>query len=307
MIKDVYKKMFRTVFSPVFQLLYKSHVLTPRMIIRVDGGICSQIHFYLIGCLFREKGYEVEFDLSWYAEKGTDMDGRHLRNFDLLKLFPRLPFRQASFVSRRLYRCLYCHLNDYFSGERLSYLDLLPPRYLAGYYQDSDSLYRVKFGQYFRIDRNVLDGPSMAVLERIAGVDNAVAVHVRRGDLSGYNPAYGQPASIRYFAEAMAYLAGRHEGCRYFFFSDEPEWCREYLVPVVPEGASCEVVDVNGSDKGYMDLVLMAHCRHQIASKGTIGKYAALLKQRRGEVVICNDDVDRVWGGRLPDSVLIPT
>lgn len=40
------------------------------VIIRVDGGICSQIAFFVLGLVFKEKGYEVKYDLSWFETSG---------------------------------------------------------------------------------------------------------------------------------------------------------------------------------------------------------------------------------------------
>ena len=60
--------------------------------------------------------------------------------------------------------------------------------------------------------------------------------------------------------------------------------------------SNCKVVDINGSDKGYMDLFLIARCRHQITSKGTLGKYGALLGDNPEKtVVLCDDKVEYPW------------
>ena len=307
MIKDICKQIFRSIFTPIFLLLFKSHILTPRIIVKVDGGICSQMHFYLIGSLFKEKGYKVEYDLSWYVQDGFDMTGKFCRNFDLLKLFPNLQFKRASLFATRLYRCMFSYVNDYFSNKELDYLSLCPPRYLAGYYKDPKNLYQTKFKHYFPIDNNVLDKDNLAVLCNIQGIKNSVAIHVRRGDLSAYLPAYGYPASTQYFITAIEYLNKKYDACCYFIFSDEPEWCKNNLINYLPSGFQYKIVDLNGSDKGYMDLILIANCRHQITSKGSLGKYGALLKQGNGEVIICNDDTNKIWESLIPNSVLIPS
>ena len=36
------------------------------IIVRVDGGIASQIGFVALGKAFEEKGYQVKYDLSWF-------------------------------------------------------------------------------------------------------------------------------------------------------------------------------------------------------------------------------------------------
>lgn len=40
------------------------------VIIRVDGGIGSQIAFIALGFAFEEKGIEVKYDLGWFEESG---------------------------------------------------------------------------------------------------------------------------------------------------------------------------------------------------------------------------------------------
>ena len=45
-----------------------------------------------------------------------------------------------------------------------------------------------------------------------------------------------------------------------------------------------------------MDLFLIARCRHQITSKGTLGKYGALLGDNPEKtVVLCDDKVEYPW------------
>ena len=68
-----------------------------------------------------------------------------------------------------------------------------------------------------------------------------------------------------------------------------------YSALYLTEG-NCKIVDINGSDKGYMDLFLIARCKHQITSKGTLGKYGALLGDNSEKmVVLCNDEVEYPW------------
>lgn len=309
-IKSIYKKILRLILSPIFLLLFKLHILIPKIIIRVDGGICSQMHFYLIGRLFHEKGYHVEYDLLWYVENGLDMDGKFSRDFKLLQIFPDLPFKKATRLSARFYRLLFNYKNNYFSSiesEDFNYLQLLPPKYLSGYYKDPANLYQNKFKKYFQINEEVLDQKNLIVLHDIQKCQNSVAIHIRRGDLSSYSSAYGYPASIQYFITAVNFLNSKYKDCYYFIFSDEPDWCRTNIINVLPSCNTYNIIDINGSDKGYMDLILISSCKHQITSKGTLGKYGALLKKEKGEVIICDDAINRIWGDYIPNSVLIPS
>ena len=93
----------------------------------------------------------------------------------------------------------------------------------------------------------------------------------------------------------------------FYFFSDEPEWVASELIPYLEfANENCKVVDINGSDKGYMDLFLIAYCKHQITSKGTLGKYGALLRDSADKIVIlCDDKVEYQWKGVFHNSVFL--
>lgn len=72
--------------------------------IRIDGGICSQMIQYAFGQLLRNKlkqnhiNAKVKYDLSWFTDDGWDLLHKDKRNFDLKKLFPTLNLNIASNV-----------------------------------------------------------------------------------------------------------------------------------------------------------------------------------------------------------------
>lgn len=77
------------------------------IIIRSDGGICSQIDFVALGQYFADKGYEVKYDLSWFDECGKSTDGRFARNYDMPKAFPDLKLEIATTQEIALYKRKY--------------------------------------------------------------------------------------------------------------------------------------------------------------------------------------------------------
>ena len=75
--------LFRMVNRVVWKLLFKTisiirkvvasvgirlNWLDRMVLVRMDGGICSQMHFYMIGHYFEEKGFTVKYDLSWFLD-----------------------------------------------------------------------------------------------------------------------------------------------------------------------------------------------------------------------------------------------
>lgn len=184
-------------------------VISPKIMILLDGGICSQMHQYLLGQLYRNRGYKIAYDLSFYDECGMDKDHKFVRNFDLLKAFP--------------------------------YLEL-------------------------------------------------------------------ESASVDYFKRSVDYCKKQMAAVPYFyFFSDEPDWVINELVPSLQLTIdNCKVVNINGSDKGYMDLILIARCKHQITSKGTMGKYGALLMDNPQKItILCDDEIEYSWRELLQNPVFL--
>ena len=80
-------------------------VSMPKVIIYMDGGICSQMSMYLRGQFFREVA-EVLYDTTWFELCGKDLDGRFDRKLELKELFPTLEFKTVSRKQKR-FQCCY--------------------------------------------------------------------------------------------------------------------------------------------------------------------------------------------------------
>lgn len=237
-------------------------------VLRVDGGICSQIAFVALGEQLREQGLDVKYDLSFYRDRGRDDNGRFARNWEFPSAFPGIPTPEASDAEVRLAR----GSRTWSGGVHIP----RPPFLYDGYQGRQEAFYAnvARFANAFRPDLSKAD----AVLrDAIAAEAEACAVHVRRGDLSVANAAYGRPASILYFVRAMAIVRALAPDAKFFIFSDEPDWVRAHLLREVPADLRCTVCEANGSDRGHADLWLISRCPHVIASQGSLGLFGALL------------------------------
>ena len=291
--------MLDRVLRLLAKILVAIHVLQKMVVVRVDGGICSQMHFYLIGRYFCEKGFKVKYDLYWYKKYGKDLNGNDVRNFDLLKAFPYLKFDIVKDWELFMYRHLGYNNKKYTLAS--------PPTYLGSYYEDNYNMYTDSFPKYFHGDISVLDIENRKQYQIIQAKQNAVAIHVRRGDLANYNGAYGNPVGKKYFAKAIDYVNRLCNDAFFYFFSDEPDWVKKTLIGQLPLKGNCQIVDINGSEKGYMDLMLISACKHQICSKGSLGKYGGLLRnEKNGMIIVFDDEVERKnWSGKHPKIVFI--
>ena len=244
------------------------------VIVRIDGGICSQINFFAYGHVIQKMlggKVTVKYDLSWFRENGKDYNGRFERNWDFPKAFPDLPVEEASreeIAAVKKRRTL-----DF---SELSTLEgVSAPAYLGGYPKMCFNLpgCRQMLAERFK---PALNAESAAVADEIVK-GPACAVHVRRGDLSVSSVAYGVPCSNEYFAKTIKIVRALEPKARFYFFSDEPNYVHDVLLPALPHDLDSKIVGFNGSDKGYMDLALIAKCGYVIASIGSLGVFGAFL------------------------------
>ena len=311
-IKRVIKQLlffFKQLLSFFYKAFLTLKIVKPKIIVRMDGGISSQMHQYLLGRIFSEKGYNVTYELSFYKKWAKDNNGRFERNFDLLKAFPYLEFKQSSKIDSMVYPISFADRSIFYDhdNEDLFLYDLKPPKLLGGYYRIPNEVWKNLFPNYFRIDPLILDKNSYSLYTEIKGNKHTVGVHVRRGDLKVFNDAYGAPAGFDYFCKAISYFCSKIEKPFFYFFSDEPQWIEDELIGKLPPlNAQYKIVTGNGSDKGYMDLFLLASCEHQITSKGSFGKLGALLSKSEDKIVIlCDDSIEHAWKNILINPIFL--
>lgn len=311
-VAGIVKTSLKRCASAVGRLLVDMRMLPRRSYVKVDGGICSQMHFYLVGRILARRGHEVRFDTTWYRDSGMDSDGRFCRNFDILKVFPDLDFPiDNTGLIRWLYTKAFYRRNDYYdTAAKTDWQQVSVPVFFDGYFRDSDDMYGKLFDETFVVDTSVLPEDNLVVLSAIDAATrdaDSCAVHIRRGDLARYEKAYGEPATAEYFKAATAAVRAENPDVRFFLFSDEPDWCRSHVVPLLGDG-EVTVVDVNGSDRGWCDLILMSRCRHHVTSQGSMGKYAALLRTpalRDGLVVLPPNATSSEWTARFAREIAV--
>lgn len=270
--KDVLLQWYRR-HSLIIKII-KRMIKNPVSIVMVNGGICSQMQQYLIGVYLAEKGQRVTYDLSFYDT--YKLDGVNTRNFDLLKLFPHLEFKSALPFQVKLYHKLFKYQPNEKLGKGFEWIPKSPV-YVDGYYDVEKSMYN-RFGAIFSIDieKIGLDENNKKFYEMILQDNNSVGVHVRRGDMKVVGN-YWKVLRPLFYKQAMDKFD--FSSTTFYFFSDEREWISDNILPLFQEEIKYVFVDCNASDRGYLDLVLLSVCRHQIASQGSFGKYAWLLNK----------------------------
>ena len=279
------------VVPTLYLLACRLRLVHPSIVVYVDGGICSQMHQYLLGRYYAELGMKVEYDLSWYQRNGKDNDGIHSRIFELTELWPELEFRAAN---RAL--SFYAH---HFPVTRNGFhfpLDIEPPKYLHGYYFfDDNEAYRQLFNRYFSWDR-------LAPLAKSTDIDSwtgtRCALHVRRGDLAKMDDYFYGKVSSEYFHSAIEFIASKYEAVKFFIFSDGFDWVEKALAPFYSKYPH----ELMKGNLAHEDLNLMSRCDCFISSQGSAGKFAAMINGK-GLLIVGSDPHDAIWKERYPNTI----
>lgn len=262
------KKKTLGIISAIFQsidtLLCGLHIKRPKVIMNIVGGICSQMLQYLQAQYYADVA-DIYFDISWYEKHGKDQFGVMPRTFELLQMWPELPFKATSERKRKWYFL-------FFQAKKKDDDWLPKPSLLSRsiYLSDDWDLPTIAQkrlqDQYFNIRTATI--PIGAVCD----LDDAIGIHVRRGDLAkGDNPVYGG-VTDGYFLRAIEFCNEKFHPSKYLFFSDEPDWVEQNICNHIEQ--PYEIIRGN---KAWEDLWLLAHCPIIVASQGSFGRVAAQL------------------------------
>lgn len=253
------------------------------IIIRVDGGIASQIWFLCLGLAFEQKGYKVKYDLTWFETKGKGFynqeksyDDSYDVTWDIPKAFPQIQYEVATKDEIKRYK------RKYFVDDE-NVIEKKPPLYIGGYLGRHQVV--VQFRKYL-IDRFNPIGLEQKAKEILTQMQDSFscAIHIRRGDLSSFNPFYGEPASIGYFAKSIQLIENIYHSQKqsttspltFFLFSDDISWVRKNLIPQMSDKKYI-ICDVHNPSQGYLDLYLVVNAKCIISSQGSMAHCAKWL------------------------------
>ena len=252
-----------------------------KAILYIDGGVCSQMTFFALGTFFESQGYDVEYDFQWFKKFGKDADGKFDRSFVIDKAFPGLKYKVASPFTVWIYKHFF---NRKWTPQNI------PHNLYVGDYPDLKDTCVIEYKDLFIKKFHPVDIYLISDLLSEIQNNNSCAVHVRRGDLARYNPVYGNPPTAETFIKAIKYVLKQKPDTIFYFFSDEMDFVIKEIVPLLPKQTKYHICDKNGSDKGYLDLYLIAQAKSIIASQGSFGKIAKELNTNTDLLFVSTKD-----------------
>lgn len=103
-----------------------------------------------------------------------------------------------------------------------------------------------------------------------------VSIHVRRGD---YLQVSSLNLTLDYYNEAISIFLERFPYFKVLVFSDDIEWCKQYIVG--------ENVFYSENNSNYVDMCMMTLCDHNIIANSTFSWWGAYLNQNTEKIVVC--------------------
>ena len=261
------------------------------VIIRTDGGFCSQIAFCALGKYFEDKGFCVKYDMEFFKKYGVDA-----ATYLIDKAFPNLKIEFATDDEVECYRHKYRRKNQPLDKCK-------PPIYIDGYPEERPFLvvrYKTFFSKEFIFDSNDLEQENL--LKEIQ-TSNSCCVHIRRGDLVK-NGCYGKVADREYFLKAIHIINKTNDNVCFYFFSDEMDWVKENIIPYITH-LNYKICDKNGLDRSNLDLYLATWCKYIISSNGSLGLFAKILSHHQNTQLYMPKYWDFICESAELDSVYI--
>jgi hypothetical protein len=135
------------------------------------------------------------------------------------------------------------------------------------------------------------------------GMDDSVALHVRRGDYANVNQNTFELLSIDYYLRAIELIDAKLDSPVYYIFTDDNQYFECEIEPILLKHTKHRIVLTSPNKRPSSVLVHMATCRHQIIANSTFSWWAAFLNTNNNKIVIqpCK------WYTHLPSQELYET
>ena len=112
---------------------------------------------------------------------------------------------------------------------------------------------------------------------------HSVGIHVRRGDYLK-DPGFAGVCEIDYYERAVAKILEEEKDYTFYIFSNDTEWCREHLLPLLGNHRTVFVTENKGKGSCW-DMFLMSHCKELIIANSSFSWWGAFLNEHKGRVV----------------------
>ncbi len=291
------------------------------IIIRMTGGLGNQMFQYALYLKLCSMGREVKFDD--ITEYELD-NARPVMLWAFGLTYPRADQEEINKItdgflklSHRIRRKLFGRKSLEYQEKNCNYDPQVlqrDPAYLTGYFQSEKYFMDVEeqVRRAFTFSEGIWKGQDEEIrrkmqnfLGQIQGCES-VSVHVRRGDYLEKEEIYGGICTVAYYKSAIEYMKRKRKESRFFLFSNDPEWVREWVNANYRGDNRFVIIEGTQEETGYLDLFLMSRCKNHIIANSSFSWWGAWLDENPRKRVIApakwannQEFVDIYWEGMI--------
>ncbi|MCM1134047.1 MAG: alpha-1,2-fucosyltransferase [Clostridium sp.] len=286
-------------------------------IIRMSGGLGNQMFQYALYLKLRSMGKEVKFDdINEY--RGENTRPIMLAVFGIT--YPRaawdeiIEFTDGSMsllkrIRRKLFgrRAVEYREKGFYDEQVLSfdsmYLrgDFKSEKYFEDVKEEVRKLYCFPELEAMHLPDKLYRN-TRACLDAIESTE-AVGMHMYRSDSRLDEELYEGICTEKYYEGAARFIQEKHPEAFFYIFSNEPKWVKKWVEDLITSQISEDMdreeilslekrfvlVEANTEYTGYLDMLLMSKCRHNVISNSSFSWWAAWLNDNPDKLVVAPD------------------
>lgn len=279
---------------------HRSYFSENEILVQPHGGIGNQLFMYFGGLYLAKKlgmklcvnlpldhksfenhnGTIADFNLDARIEYGHRLVGQRALDkfYSGLIESPHAPMNIKKILGKNIQ-----HYRGVGSGFSSS-LDLLSsPRIVSGYFQTWRYWSALPAANQNIWEVNSEKSREFSMYEEEIKSQESLVVHIRRGDYLKKSKDFGVLAPS-YYKNAINYFIGLGVKPKVFFFSDDPDFVKSNICPLVPD--SWTLVDPNKRIPPTQTLKLMSFGDYFITGNSTFSWWAAVLSRREPSNVV---------------------
>lgn len=263
------------------------------IVVQICGGIGNQLFQYAYARALQERGNKVCLAAVFYTNYRTPrkycLDKFRInmkRSYWLEKIISPLIDNDTIFKVRNSH--IYEELEVKFIPELL---EIRGNGYVIGMFQDER--YFKSIG--FEIKKEIYPKKKIKIsteLRNILKNENAVSVHIRRGDYKQFNNLL----SMTYYTNAIDLINKEIDNAYFCVFSDDLEWVKKHI----NFGNNVFFVNEDRKLMDYEELMIMSRCKHNIIANSTFSWWGAWLNNNPDKIVIG----PRKWDARCNINIM---
>lgn len=263
------------------------------LMLRMTGGLGNQMFQYAIYQELLSRGKEVciddftEYDGSETHHKSIEKVFGVTYRKGTLKEYNRLTDSSKMIFKRVKRKLLGRKQKVYQEKDAIKYEEKVfgyEDAYLIGYFQSEKYFSGVHklIRKQFAFKEELITDKAKEYLESIES-GNSISVHIRRGDYvkEKFASIYGGICTTEYYQSAMKYMRQNVDNPKFFLFTNDPEWVKENMLE-----EDCVLVEGNDESTGYIDMMLMSRCKHNIIANSSFSWWGAWLNSYSDKIVV---------------------